>query len=195
MWRVIVNSSVVSLGLLSTGCTSLIASIQDTPTADLQLNVPIVLQQDSKQCGVAVLTMVSSYYNKKLPNAELQDLVALADKQNSLSGANLVQALKRSGYFVALFSGTMDETPTGLRYNISRGRPLIVMLQHEIDAIKFQHYVVLMGYYDKSGDWLIADPQLGKRFIKAKTFMKDWAATGFFTLLTMPESNNQTSLQ
>jgi ABC-type bacteriocin/lantibiotic exporter with double-glycine peptidase domain len=153
---------------------------------DVRLDVPLVTQQDPNQCGLAALSMVVGYYDRKLSEQQQLELLALTARQGALTGENLAQALRGDGYYVAVFRGGADDSMTGLRHHLSRGRPLIVMLRHPGEGQAGHHYVVVTGHVGASGAWLVADPLAGRRSIDAKAFQTAWDGASRFTILAMP---------
>jgi ABC-type bacteriocin/lantibiotic exporter with double-glycine peptidase domain len=191
--RLIRIPAIAILPFVLAGCALLPRAPHRPHEADLRLDVPAISQKDPRQCGVAAVEMVSRYYGRELDDPALRELTAASEKQGALSGADLARALRASGHYVALFRGTMDATATGLHYNLARGRPLIVMLQHEVKDRALQHYVVLTGYDATSGAWLVADPQWGRLSIDAEAFQEAWGGASHFTLLAIPETRDRTT--
>lgn len=148
------------------------------------LNVPVVLQDDPYDCGVASLSMLLAYYGHKSDKAKAAPLRAKAAREEGLTGADLEDYLKAEGLNTALFAGELSHELKGIYYHLDRGRPLIVAMNVS-DA--GNHFVLLTGY-DAQNDWiLVQDPQRGALVCVSGQFEYAWKRGSRFTLLATPK--------
>ena len=148
------------------------------------LNVPVVIQDDPYDCGVASLSMLLAYYGHSPDKRKAAPLRAKAAREEGLTGADLEDYLKSEGLNTALFAGDLSHDLKGIYYHLDRGRPLIVAMNVS-DA--GNHFVLLTGY-DKQNDWiLVQDPQRGALVCVSGQFEYAWNRGSHFTLLATPK--------
>ncbi|MCC6148850.1 MAG: C39 family peptidase [Planctomycetes bacterium] len=148
------------------------------------LNVPVVMQDDPYDCGVAALSMLLAYYGHKSDPQKAAPLRAKAAREEGLTGADLEDYLKSEGLNTALFAGELSHDLKGIYYHLDRGRPLIVAMNVS-DA--GNHFVLLTGY-DARNDWiLVQDPQRGALVCVSGQFEYAWKRGSHFTLLATPK--------
>lgn len=148
------------------------------------LNVPVVMQDDKYDCGVAALSMLLAYYGHPCDKQHAATLREKAARDEGLSGGDLEDYLKAEGLNTALFSGELSHGLHGLYYHLERGRPLVVAMNVS-DA--GNHFVLVTGY-DAPNDWiLIQDPQRGALVCVSGQFDYAWKRGSYFTLLATPK--------
>jgi hypothetical protein len=159
------------------------AAVADTRPAEplIVLDVPFLPQSDFL-CGGAAAAMVLRYWGAREIFAE--DFAALVDvRVSGIRGSALEDAIRSRGWTVQSFRGEERIAKEYLR----RGRPLIALIE---DQPGRYHYVVLIAWPE--GYVIVHDPARAPfRVLTDSAFSTAWAATGFWTLLILP--NPQTS--
>lgn len=117
------------------------------------VNVPIIMQLETSECGAACLAMVLAYYQKWLPLEEVRrDCGVSRDGSNA---KNILKAAKNYGMSAKAYKLEPYEIPEVLTF------PCIVHWD-------FSHFVVLCGF--KGGKALINDPARGKIWVSSDEF-------------------------
>src|SRR5690242_15228172 len=98
------------------------------PPRSLVLKVPFHKQVKPEMCGIAALEMVTGYYGVALKESQYGTLKLDARQNGGIAGATMEVTLRASGYYTAVFPGTLDRGEAGLYRHLDLGRPLIVML-------------------------------------------------------------------
>jgi ABC-type bacteriocin/lantibiotic exporter with double-glycine peptidase domain len=176
------------LALLASGCAFLETGrpLREAKLSDkaVVLNVPVVMQDDVYDCGVAAVSMLLAYYGHPSDKAKAAPLREKAARDEGLSGGDLEDYLKAEGLDTALFAGELSRGLRGLYYHLDRGRPLIVAMNVS-DA--GNHFVLVTGY-DEPNDWiLIQDPQRGALVCVSGQFDYAWKRGSYFTMLATPK--------
>jgi hypothetical protein len=109
-----------------------------------------------------------------------------ADKEKGLPGAVLKKALEERGYFVAVFSGSLDRKVSGLYHHLDLKRPLIVMIEGA--GKDRNHYVLAVGYDEGTDAIVLLDPVRGEIAMPVINFRKVWNKVDNFTMLAMPKA-------
>ncbi len=140
------------------------------------LDVPYV-PQSGALCGGAALAMVLRYWGERGVLAE--DFAALVEPdQRGIRTGTLADAVTARGWVALALPGT----PTGVRDELARDRPVIVLLRVGRDAF---HYVVVVAW--ANGWVLVHDPNVGPfRALPAAEFLTAWADAGSWALLVLP---------
>lgn len=181
------NILLVAAALLVAACAQFQSgsAIKDVKLSDkaVVLTVPVVLQDDQYDCGVAALSMILAYYGKPRTPEKSVPLRAKAVQDQGLKGADLEAYMVAEGFDTALFAGELSGTVRGLYYHLDRGRPLVVAMNVLGDA---NHFVLVTGY-DPENDWLLLqDPVRGALVITSGQFDHAWKRARNFTLLATP---------
>lgn len=182
------------LGLFLSSCSALMNQVfeQGKPSQDIHLfsdkavllDLPFEQQKTPNLCGLASVEMLTHYYGVSLNDAERQSLSDEAAKNQGISGAVLKAILEQTGYFVAVFPGTIDREPTGIYRHLDSRRPLIIM-QGTGDG-KSGHYALLIGYDPERNLVALLDPARGRLAVRLENFKKSWMSANRFTLLAIP---------
>ncbi|HTM22529.1 MAG TPA: cysteine peptidase family C39 domain-containing protein [Kofleriaceae bacterium] len=117
-------------------------------------DVPLIRQQGDSDCGAAALAMVLGYW------------------QRPLGGAELAEARKL---------GPRGGAPAGhlrdLRYELRRGRPVMVgMLKRHGDRL-LAHYEVVVAIHPTRGVVVTLDPARGWQEYDVAGFLQEWKPT------------------
>ncbi len=153
------------------------------------LDVPYFRQIKPNACGAASLAMLVQYWkNQKgsapgaVPNESVIDR-QLDPGDRGIANTAMVRYLRAAGFRVFAFSGRWND----LRENLAKGRPLIVALGPHGKRGPF-HYVVVAGIDWRRNLVFLNDPAQRKLFpMDRGRFLREWAATGYWTLLAVPK--------
>jgi ABC-type bacteriocin/lantibiotic exporter with double-glycine peptidase domain len=151
----------------------------------VQLNVPFEKQEDPRDCGLAVLKMINSYYGQKLNQAQIDWIKNNSEAGEGVMASELIIVLKAADYETALFQGTLDQETTGLYHHLDKNRPLIVMITSK--DRKSSHYDIITGYDPIKSLLLIMDPAVGPVTVSSQEFKAAWERANNLTLLAVPK--------
>lgn len=146
----------------------------------------MVRQSSPNLCGEVALEMLTRYYNVLLTAEQASRLKKKADQEKGITGSTLKEVLVEQGYFVAVFSGTLDHKVSGLYRHLDLKRPLIVMI--EGDGIDKNHYVLAVGYDEGTNTIVLLDPVRGELAMSLINFRKVWKKVDNFTMLAVPKN-------
>jgi ABC-type bacteriocin/lantibiotic exporter with double-glycine peptidase domain len=152
------------------------------------LDLPVVRQTSANLCGEVALEMLTRYYNAPLTGQQETRLKEEAKKEKGIPGSTLKKVLEEQGYFVAVFSGTLDRKVSGLYRHLDLRRPLIVMIGGE--GPDRNHYVLAVGYDEPTDVLVLLDPVRGEIAMPLPNFRKAWGKVDNFTLLAVPKNLN-----
>jgi len=118
--------------------------------------VPIIMQSEVSECGLACIAMISSYYGNRVNILSLRKYMTLGDQ-----GMNLKQMME--------VSSGLGLTSRAVRCPIEHVKNLNLpcVIHWDLD-----HFVVLTGFSSKGA--CINDPALGKRTIPLSEFDKSY---------------------
>jgi ABC-type bacteriocin/lantibiotic exporter with double-glycine peptidase domain len=150
------------------------------------LDLPVVHQDAPDLCGEVALEMLTRYYNIPLTDNQETRLKNEAKQEAGIPGSTLKQVLEEQGYFVAVFSGTLDRKVSGLYNHLDKRRPLIVMI--EGDGPDKNHYVLAVGYDEGTNAIVLLDPVRGEIAMPLVNFKKAWGKVDNFTMLAVPKN-------
>jgi len=119
---------------------------------------PFVKQNDSKECGVACLSMIIKYYHGYIGNLELLEMTKT--NKNGTTLYHLVSALNNIGF---------DAEGISCSYNdLMKNKIVLPCICNVIIDGSFKHFVVL--YEINSKNVVIGDPSTGIRKLPLKSF-------------------------
>jgi ABC-type bacteriocin/lantibiotic exporter with double-glycine peptidase domain len=175
----------LTISLLSISCatTSGMKTLSDQAVL---LDLPVVRQTAPNLCGEVALEMLTRYYNVLLTPDQEARLKKEANQEKGITGSTLKQVLEEQGYFVAVFSGTLDRKVSGLYRHLDLKRPLIVMI--EGDGPDKNHYVLAVGYDEDTNSIVLLDPVRGELAMPLINFKKVWDRVDDFTMLAVPKN-------
>jgi hypothetical protein len=134
-------------------------------------------------CGLRAISSLCTWYAVEVPPPLAAQLAQKAAEEHGLSGAELRTALESLGFEVFVFSGALDDSPTGLYHQVEARRPAIVMTTPGGGA---NHYSLFLGH-DPEGDLVVLlDPSRGRVASSRAVFEREWEACRRFTLLALP---------
>ena len=149
----------------------------------------MVRQTAPNLCGEVALEMLTRYYNVPLTAEQESRLKKDANQKEGIPGSSLKKILEEQGYFVAVFSGTLDRKVSGLYRHLDLRRPLIVMIEGE--SADKNHYVLAVGYDEGTNAIVLLDPVRGEMAMPVMNFQKVWKKVDNFTMLAMPKALNK----
>ncbi|HEY5038603.1 MAG TPA: cysteine peptidase family C39 domain-containing protein [bacterium] len=184
-WKYAWTALLLALSLLSLSCATS-SGLKTLSDQAVLLDLPVVRQTSPNLCGEVALEMLTRYYNVPLTAEQESRLKKEANQKEGIAGSMLKKVLEEQGYFVAVFSGTLDRKVSGLYRHLDLKRPLIVMI--EGDGQDKNHYVLAVGYDEGTNAIVLLDPVRGEMAMPLINFRKYWAKVDNFTLLAVPKN-------
>jgi ABC-type bacteriocin/lantibiotic exporter with double-glycine peptidase domain len=178
----------LSVSLLAFSCATAPSGMKTLSDQAVLLDLPVVHQTAPNLCGEVALEMLTRYYNVLLTADQEARLTKEANQKEGITGATLKKVLEEQGYFVVVFSGTLDRKVSGLYRHLDKRRPLIVMI--EGNGPDKNHYVLAVGYDEGTNAIVLLDPVRGEIAMPLINFKKVWGKVNNFTLLAMPKKLN-----
>lgn len=169
----------------------LCASVYAAESTSVWLDVPFV-KQDKDGCGAASIAMVMQYWQQQLgqPSGPSSDAIRIlhalySGGAHGIYASAMMRYLQQNGYRTFAFAGEWAD----LERHLQKGRPLIAALQPgSSDSL---HYVVVAGVDQQHQLVLLNDPAQRKLLKEDRsTFEQEWKATGYWTLLAVPQPSN-----
>jgi ABC-type bacteriocin/lantibiotic exporter with double-glycine peptidase domain len=168
---------------------ALVCTVLAADAVNIWLDVPFVKQQKDG-CGAATIAMVMQYWQQHqgLPaNADTAydriESKLYSPRAHGIYASDMERYFRENGYRVFAFAGQWSD----LARQLKEGRPLIAALRPT--ASKELHYVVVVGLDQPERVVLVNDPEQRKLLKENQsTFVRDWKATGKWTLLAVPET-------
>lgn len=146
----------------------------------VRVEVPLVRQTGSKDCGAAALASVLGYWGRPVEASEI-DRATGRTAERRVSAGELAGYAKERGLSAYVFYGDFAD----LAHELDQGRPVIVGVAKQYAPKKaLAHYEVVVGYHRASRRILTLDPARGFRENSMQGFLKEWAPTGRVTLVT-----------
>lgn len=155
------------------------------PGASKHLVVPF-FADDTDQCGPSVLASVLSFWGRPATPAELKKEAYLAELKGTLP-MDLLLAAKGRGMQARLYDGGLED----VRAQIDQGRPVIAFINRGPRFLPLGHYVVVNGYDDERGGFIVHSGLKENLFVPRRAFMKDWDKTRRTTLLILPPAGDK----
>jgi ABC-type bacteriocin/lantibiotic exporter with double-glycine peptidase domain len=175
----------LSLSFLSLSCATS-NGLKTLSDQAVLLDLPVVRQTAPNLCGEVALEMLTRYYNVLLTPEQEARLNKEANQEKGIPGSTLKKVLEEQGYFVAVFSGTLDRKVSGLYRHLDLRRPLIVMI--EGNGPDKNHYVLAVGYDEGTNSIVLLDPVRGEIAMPLINFRKVWNKVDDFTMLAVPKN-------
>jgi len=176
--------SFLVLSVVVSSCATMSGDPESAKT-HLVADVPFFAQEKDR-CGPASLAGVMNYWKIGVSPDEISQAIFSESARGTLDIDMIVFPQKR-GLRAEQYSGGM----TDLREKIDNGYPLVVLVDYGFWVYQKEHYMVIVGYYDKG---IIANSGTASgEFIPENDFLKAWEKTNFWTLLIKPNvrTNNE----
>jgi ABC-type bacteriocin/lantibiotic exporter with double-glycine peptidase domain len=168
--------------LLLIAILSSCATIQDrtleTPSEILIKNVPFYPQEDY-QCGPSSLASVLNFWGIAVTPERIVRDVSLEKARGTLTIDLIIYALGR-GFDAKDYRGNIDD----LKSTISKGYPLIVLIDYGVAFYQANHFMVVIGY-NPQGVIAHSGRQQAK-LIPYDDFLKAWKKGNYWSLLIKP---------
>ena len=146
----------------------------------VRVEVPLVRQSGSKDCGAAALASVLGYWGRPVEASEI-DRATGRSAGKRVSAGELAGYAKQRGLSAFVFYGDFAD----LAHELEQGRPVIVGVAKQYAPKQaLAHYEVVVGYHRASRRILTLDPARGFRENSMQGFLAEWAPTGRVTLVT-----------
>lgn len=144
-------------------------------------DVPFFSQQ-RYYCGPASLASVMNFYGISVSEEEIAKQV-YNPKLNGALSMDMLNYARAKGLDAAYYKGSIED----IKKEISLGRPVIMFLDLGYFFYPVRHYIVAIGYDDKTG-YLIAHSGAEKdKTFSYKEIHAAWERTGFGTILITPK--------
>ncbi len=141
-------------------------------------NVPFY-PQEAFQCGPASLAGVLNYWGVHVtPEEVAKDIYSLS--AGGTLNLDMILYSKKKGMKVNHYQGSMEDIKT----KIDSGYPIIVLVDLGLLVYQQNHFMVVVGY-DENG-MIVNSGKDRLKPIAAKSFMKTWKRTNFWTLWIAP---------
>lgn len=131
---------------------------------NMQKKYPIVLQEDSKDCGAACLLMIMKYYHGNIPYEELKEQLKVS--KSGIAANQIVEVAQNLGF-----------ESEGVKTDVSKiqeGLVILPCIAHVLLNESYYHYVVLFEINIKKGYFLVGDPAKGISKIPISKFEQIW---------------------
>ena len=159
-----------------------------TPTG-MWVDVPFV-RQPHEGCGAASVAMVMQYWvahgsrlDPERADVSVIQRLLYSPKDHGITTSAIERYFQESGFRTFVFEGQWSD----LHEQLARGRPLIVCLRESRRGPL--HYVVVDGLDERESLTLMNDPAQRKLLkVRRADFEKGWRASGFWTLLAIPQT-------
>ncbi len=131
--------------------------------------VPLVKQQGERDCGAAALSMVLGYWRRPLDRAALAAARTLGPRGGAPAG-RLRDLARSRGLAAYLVPASLRD----LRYELRRGRPVLVGMVKRYGDQVVAHYEVVVAYHPARGLVVTLDPAEGWRQYTVRGFLEEW---------------------
>jgi len=168
--------------VLMTACSS-VSPRRGLLAERVDLRVPFY-PDSSQPGGRAALASLLSYWDQPIEPEQLKSEVsaqAAVGPRGSLP-TDLVLAAENRGMQARSFQASLDEVKTEL----ALGHPVLAFL--DLDRLPFggDRFVVVTGFDDARGGFLVDAGRARRRFVPYRTFLSRWNKTGRWAILVMP---------
>lgn len=180
-----VQRAAVVLGVCFMGCSPYLGSAVDVeaqtldaePGWTLVRDVPVVLQEEEKDCGAAATAMVLQYWG--LPVNRTDVLAAYPIHSDGMRAGDLRDFTRRHGLRAFLLQGEFAD----LAKELGKRRPVIVGMVKPYLTGALTHYEVVVGIHEERRLVVTIDPAHGWRQNTFDGFLKEWNPSNRLTLV------------
>jgi ABC-type bacteriocin/lantibiotic exporter with double-glycine peptidase domain len=144
-------------------------------------DVPLLKQKELSDCGAAALGMILSYWAKPVTVDALNKTLK-PNKERGIKAGALRDLARSYGLEAFLIQGKLQD----LEEELKLGRPVLVGLIKDQQKSKFSHYEVVVGLNRPEGRVATLDPDKGWREEDLPTFLSQWKAASYLTLVVFP---------
>lgn len=126
-----------------------------------------IMQHDEKDCGAACLSMIASYYGRKLPIAKFRELIQIDHQGANIYG--ITNGAEQIGLNADALEGEYEE----LRQGICEKEILFPFIARIVNQEGYEHFIVVYAYQDHC--FTIADPaKTGITKMQEELFQSQW---------------------
>lgn len=125
---------------------------------------PVELQENSKDCGAACLSMIIKYYGGNVPYEELKEKLEI-DK-NGIAASQMIQVAQEIGFEARGVEGDFSE--------LNEDFLILPCIAHVLIDQSYYHYIVLFEINVKKRYFLVGDPAKGLYKMKFCEFENIW---------------------
>ena len=144
--------------------------------------------QEELGCGPAAVASLLAYWGRPVSLEEITQEVYLEKLKGSLP-VDLMLAAQKRGLAAVSYSGGLDD----LRLHLKRNQPVIAFLNPGGRLFPRGHFVVVTGYDETRRVITAHSGTFPNQKFPAKTFLKAWVGTDYWTLLIHPKETPQPS--
>jgi ABC-type bacteriocin/lantibiotic exporter with double-glycine peptidase domain len=173
--------------LLSAGCASYAGTAKSAEPEVLARQgdwlmvrgVPLVMQESRDDCGAAALASVLGFWGREATPASIEARIGRENRR--LRAGDIVAYAREEGLRSYVFFGNVAD----IRYELERGRPVLVGLGKALDSKRaVLHYEVVIGYEPKQARLLLLDPDRGFQVDSLEGFSTEWMRSKGVTIVT-----------
>lgn len=147
--------------------------------------IPFYPAEDN-QCGPASLAMVLNFFGINVNPSEISREIFSREAKGT-SDFDMILYARKSGLKVKQYNGNLED----LEKKISKGYPIIVMVDEGFWFYRKYHYMVVVGYNER--EIIVNSGKYQNLHVDKKTFIKKWEKTNFWTLYIYREEENGAS--
>lgn len=144
--------------------------------------VVVYAQRGAVDCGPAAFATMLSRWGVP-PDAAWHSPRIGGLETRATTAGELRDEARRLGFRSYVIEGSFDD----LDFEIAATRPVLVGLVRTADQQRWAHFSVVVGREAGGRRWLLADPSLGLEVIGREALDRQWAASGFVTLVLLPD--------
>lgn len=178
--------TLLAVCLLAVSCSgpgrdTLLNDIRSDPSAGSYIKGVPFFPQDEYMCGPAALASVMGYWGEKTGMKDVAREV-YEEKLKGTLPLDLFLYAKEKGFDAVYYKGSLAD----LREKIDAGVPLILFLNLGYESYPVGHYIVAVGYSDRSRAVMAHSGTTEEEVLTYDGLLKSWGKTGFSTLLVRP---------
>lgn len=141
-------------------------------------DVPLTLQKDTADCGLAAVSMVLAHWEIPVADGELEQSGLLVPGKGS-TAKDLRDFARAKGLSAFLIHGCWDD----LKNEIRKGHPVIVGLVKPSSSGLITHYEVVVALHPEREIVVTHDPAAGWQQNSFGGFRREWDPAGYLTLV------------
>jgi ABC-type bacteriocin/lantibiotic exporter with double-glycine peptidase domain len=141
-------------------------------------NVPFY-PQEKYQCGPASLAGILNFWGVTVLPEEIASEIYSRSARGTVTLDTVLYSEKK-GLKASPYEGSFED----IKKKIDAGHPLIVMVDEGFWIYQKEHFMVVLGYYEKGV--IVNSGKNQYEFIPLSDFLKSWGRTGHWTLLITP---------
>jgi ABC-type bacteriocin/lantibiotic exporter with double-glycine peptidase domain len=131
--------------------------------------VPMIRQHGERDCGAAALAMVMGFWRRPLDAAGMSAAQVLGPRGGAPAG-RLRDLARQRGLAAFVVPATLRD----LRYELRRGRPVMVGMLQRVGDELIAHYQVVVAMHPARGLIVTLDPARGWREYDSAGFLEEW---------------------